>query len=143
MSARSGEDGASSGMTRTGRRFAKTPSTARQFQQSLFRPDGCVRVRPLRPAYGTEDNCVAFLAACDRIWRQRVATGVDGGAADELLAESEVVTMTVGDSGERGASGMCDFRPDTVTRQQGNQGVQLRSSSKRSTVSMCCLRYPS
>ena len=116
----SGDSAASVGCTFTGRRLANTPSSARRRSRPCSgagaRSDRTTSVRPPHPAAPRRP---AWPRSAFR--RQRVAVGVDGAAADGVLAESKVVTAARGHRAQHAHRRGGDFRTDAVARQDGER----------------------
>ena len=92
-------------------------------QQALFRTHLRVRVRPLRTTHGAKEDCVRGLCSIQGVGRQRGAGGVDGGAADQLLVEAEMVAVAARNRAQDLDRGGGYFGADAVTGQYDDVSV--------------------
>jgi hypothetical protein len=63
----------------------------------LFRAHRGVRVRPLRPADRTQQHGIGGATGVEGGGGQRLASGVDGGAADQMGLEAEFMAEPLRD----------------------------------------------
>ena len=106
-------------------------------EQALFGPFGAAI--PFRTANRAEEDGVRAAACGERSLRQRIAGGVDRGAADRVNIERETAIVQIADGGEYVARDSRHFGADAVTRQQDDV-VGFHSACPRSKASICGMR---
>ncbi|MNR32274.1 hypothetical protein D3C85_1498440 [compost metagenome] len=105
-------------------------------QQALLRPNR--RAVPLGPADRAQQDGVGGQAGGFGRFGQSFAGRVDGGPADQVLGEVELVPIDVADAGQDPLGCGCDFRADAVAGQDhdiegaGGAHAAVSGSRKRS-----------
>jgi len=89
-------------------------------------------------ADGAEQNSVGLQARGQRLFRQGLAVGLDGGAADAMLLKAKFITADVGNRLQHSYRLFGDFGANAIAGQYGN--AQLHTG--RISCEPCASRMP-
>ena len=120
LESRRGEQG---GMHLHRPQVGKHPERLAQGQQALLRPHLRLRRRPLGAADRPQQHGVRRQAFMQRAFRQRIATEVDGRAAERQLGENELVSLSLRHGAQAPHPLRHDLRADSIARQNRNPGL--------------------
>ena len=81
---------------------------------------------PLRAAHGSQQHGVGGLSGLERFLRQRIARGIDGGAADKRIGAGELRVVLRAHRVEHLHALSDDLRADAVARQRANVVLRHR-----------------
>jgi len=101
---------------------------AAQAQQPGLGPHECIRRRPLRSPDCTEQHRIGVTTARERRRRQRVAVGLDGGAAEGEGMERDVVPERLSRRREAARGLTDDFGADAIAGEHRDARFHARRS---------------